>query len=79
MSRGEFKGLKLCCESILAFPFLGYVSALNHSLSLLPITGSVKGFVAFSGKEDVCMRKKNHVANPTLEPVRSLHLVFFIT
>lgn len=79
MSRGEFKGLKLCCESILAFPFLGYVSALEHSLSLLPMTGSLEGFVAFSGKEDVHIKKKNHIANPTLEPVRSLHLVFCIT
>lgn len=75
----EFKGLKLCCKSILAFPFLGYVSALEHSLSLLPMTGLVKGFVVFSGKEDVLMKKKNGFSNPALKPVRSLQLVFCAT
>lgn len=41
--------------------------------------GLVKGFVVFSGKEDVLMKKKDGFSNPALEPVRSLHLVFCVT
>lgn len=40
MFRGEFKGLKLHCKEKLAFLFLGYVSALEHSLSLPPVAVS---------------------------------------
>lgn len=56
--RGEFKGLRLHFKTVLAFPFLGYVSVLGHSLSLLPMTGSVKGFVIFYEKEDVYVLKQ---------------------
>lgn len=79
MSRGEFKGLKLHGEEILAFPFLGYVSASEHSLSLLLVAELVEGFVELSGKEDVCMKKKRSIENVTLKPVKNVHLVFSIT